>query len=111
LIYLEAFVPREEQCLFASTVVFNVALAANEAAHFLTACIDVWIVVTLALSLTPALDARQMGNAIIAFCQSCNSDNETRARNANLHCVGVVAVDATDGVGVVSFRSAFMLLF
>ena len=76
------------------------ALAADEAPHFLPAGVDVRIVRPLAVALAPALDAGQMRNAVVALGQCGDSLNESGPRDAHLHRLRVVAVDAAHGMSV-----------
>src|SRR5687767_9342825 len=58
LVYFKTLIPGEEQCLLRCAIVFDVALAADKAAHFLPACIRIGVVRLLSIARTPSSYAR-----------------------------------------------------
>src|SRR5262245_20885574 len=84
LLDLEPLCPRIcETLVRALKVIFDMALAAHESPHFLSGGIPVDIVISHALG----------------GLQSAYSFYETRARDAQLHCGRIMAINAGDGMG------------
>ena len=96
LLDFESLYPRIKQRFLARTLVFDVALTANEAPHFLPGGIDIRIIIAFAVAFPPSFDAWQMGHAIVALREIRDTDDEARPRHANLHRFRIMAVDATN---------------
>ena len=87
--------------VFGTAVVLDVALAAHERAHLLAGGVGVRIVRTLARRLAPAFDALDVRRRLGALGERADAEQESRARDPQLHQLRVVAVDAADRVRAV----------
>ena len=111
-LHREAFAPGEDERRAGGAVILHMALPADKRAHFVAGRFPVRIVGLGAVALSPEFDGGKMGGWFVRFGQCLNAEDEAGPGHAQMHGVGVVAVDAGDGVGmphVVEFGIQFFV--
>jgi len=94
LLDLQSVPPGKEEGGLGTAVVLDMALAADERAHFLPRGVAIGVVGGLAIPLPPGLDRREMGQGVVAGGQEGDPADQARLGDAQLHRLGVMAVDA-----------------
>ena len=91
---LVPFGPGKRQRRLVSAVVLDVALPADERAHLVATGVDVRVVGRASISFSPGLDRRKRDRVSLALGQRRDASQKPRARDAQSHRLGIVAVHA-----------------
>ena len=98
LLHLQAVVPGIEQRDLGAAVVLHVTLAADHGPHLLARGQGIGIVGRRPVALAPGLDGGQVRHRLAALGQDRDAAEEAGLGDPELHVLGIVAVDATQGV-------------
>src|SRR5262249_62206499 len=96
----QALAPREGELHLRGAVVLDVALAAHVGPQLVARRFRVGVVGDRLVAVAPALDRWEVRNRHVRSRQQAYALDESRARDAQLHGLGIVAVAASDRVRV-----------